>query len=134
MRIKLDHAYTAREIQEITQGRCESKDTSTIHLCTDTRQLQEGDLFVALQGDHTDGHLYLEEAAARGAAFLLCEEGRRIMDRIEGATIIYVKNTFHALVALAAAARTRINPTVIAITGSVGKTTTKNTVAAVLPG
>lgn len=132
MRIKLDHAYTAREIQKITQGRCESKDASAIHLCTDTRQLQKGDLFVALQGDHTDGHLYLEEAAARGAAILLCEEGRRIMDRIEGATIICVKNTFHALVALAAAARTRINPTVIAITGSVGKTTTKNTVAAVL--
>ena len=132
MRIKLDRALSALEISKITQGRFSNESATVLHLCTDSREVQAGDLFVALRGDRDDGHLYLEDAASKGASILLCEEGRRIVESIEGAVIIRVKSTERALVALAAAARSRINPTVIAITGSVGKTTTKNTVAAVL--
>lgn len=128
MRIKLDHAYTAREISNIIQGRLQNGDTEVNYLCTDSREVQAGDCFVALRGDRDDGHAYLESSAARGASLLLCEEGRGVTEKCT----VEVKSTEAALASLAAAARRRINPTVVGITGSVGKTTTKNTVAAVL--
>ncbi|MBQ8175171.1 MAG: UDP-N-acetylmuramoyl-tripeptide--D-alanyl-D-alanine ligase [Clostridia bacterium] len=128
MRIKLDHAYTSCEISEITQGRLSNNKLEASYLCTDSREVEPGDLFVALHGDKDDGHAYLESAAAAGAAILLCEEGHTV----KGCCTVEVRSTERALASLAAAARTRIDPTVIAITGSVGKTTTKNTVAAIL--
>lgn len=127
MRIKLDHTYTSHEIAEITRGRCNFQTTVT-HLVTDSREVREGDLFVALHGDRDDGHAYLGEAQKNGASILLCEEAHVY----QGGCTVKVKSTEDALARLAAAARERINPTTLAITGSVGKTTTKNTVAAVL--
>ena len=127
MRIKLDHIYTSQEISEITHGRCR-KEANATHLATDSREVREGDLFVALHGDRDDGHAYLLEAEKKGAAILLCEETYAY----QGGCTVEVKSTEKALARLAAKARARINPTVIAITGSVGKTTTKNTVASVL--
>ncbi|AHJ62202.1 UDP-N-acetylmuramoyl-tripeptide--D-alanyl-D-alanine ligase [Granulibacter bethesdensis] len=84
----------------------------------DTRTLEPGDLFVALQGDNGDGHDHAEAALARGAAGVLAHRdgpGPRLL----------VNDTMSALQALGRFARDRFHGTVFAVTGSVGKTTTK---------
>ncbi len=106
----------------------------------DTRQLIPGELFVAVRGERSDGHDYLLDAAQRGAAGLLVE-GRYINDLSEevqaslaGARIatIVVEDTRIALQQYARFILDRWHPTVIAVTGSTGKTSTKEAIAAVL--
>jgi UDP-N-acetylmuramoyl-tripeptide--D-alanyl-D-alanine ligase len=85
----------------------------------DTRSLQQGDLFVALRADR-DGHDFIAEAFARGAAAALVSS-----DVPAPGPTLRVPDTLRALHRLAAAARARAGAKVIAVTGSVGKTTTK---------
>lgn len=91
----------------------------------DTRTLQPGQLFVVLQGAR-DGHDFIPAAMEKGAAAVLCS--RTVGDY----PAIVVEDTRIALGKIAAAERQRINPKVVGITGSVGKSTTKEMVAAVL--
>lgn len=93
--------------------------------CNDTRVLQPGELFVALQGAR-DGNEYVSAAMEKGAAAALCS--RKTGDF----PAIYVEDTRLALGKIAAAERRRLGMTVVGITGSVGKSTTKEMVAAVL--
>ena len=90
-------------------------------LSIDTRTLKEGDLFVALNGDHRDGHDFVRAAfdAKAGAAL--------VTHTPEGVTgpLLTVSNTQRGLEDLARAARARSNAKILAITGSAGKTTTK---------
>lgn len=127
MRIPLNHIYTAKEIQNLTQGNGAAEGHAS-HLTTDSREVEAGDLFVALRGENSDGHAYIQDALDRGAALILCEKAPPAYCDIS----ISVDNTYIALKSMASAARKKIAPTVIAITGSVGKTTTKNMMAAVL--
>lgn len=91
----------------------------------DTRTLQPGQLFVVLQGAR-DGHDFIPAAMEKGAAAVLCS-------RVVGDyPAIVVEDPRIALGKIAAAERQRINPKVVGITGSVGKSTTKEMVAAVL--
>lgn len=91
----------------------------------DTRTLQPGQLFVVLQGAR-DGHDFIPAAMEKGAAAVLCS-------RVVGDyPAIVVEDTRIALGKIAAAERQRLNPKVVGITGSVGKSTTKEMVAAVL--
>lgn len=92
----------------------------------DTRLLQEGELFVALKGQR-DGHDFAQKAIELGAAAVLASEP--LPDTIPA---IYTDDTLRALQTIAAAWREHLNCKVIGITGSVGKTTTKEMVAAVL--
>jgi UDP-N-acetylmuramoyl-tripeptide--D-alanyl-D-alanine ligase len=98
------------------------------NICTDTRSLQKGDLFVALVGDKYDGHNFVEMAFGKGAAACLCSKP---MD-VAGGLIILVKDTKEALLKLAAIYRERVDLKVIGVTGSVGKTTTKDMIAQAL--
>ena len=95
---------------------------------TDSRDVAEGALFVALSGDRFDGHAFLDDVAARGARAALVEHanGPRALPTIE------VADTRHALGDLAAGWRSRFRLPLIAVTGSNGKTTTKEMIAAVL--
>ena len=127
MRILLNRPYTATEIAEIAGGVALGAHRSGKYLTTDTRELKQGDIFVALRGENFDGNRFLAEAAERGAAFLITEEEPTPLY-----PSVCVKNSYTALTALAKEARERIAPTVIAITGSVGKTTVKNMISAVL--
>lgn len=86
----------------------------------DSREIGLGDLFVALKGDTTDGHRFAAQAVAAGAAGLLVSEP-------VDAPHVLVADTTQALNALGRAARARTDAVVIAVTGSVGKTTTKET-------
>jgi UDP-N-acetylmuramoyl-tripeptide--D-alanyl-D-alanine ligase len=95
----------------------------------DTRVLQPGDFFVALRGQRLDGHDFLDEAFTRGAAGAVVEPGRTVPGR---GAIIEVGDTTRALQDLAHAVRMASGTRVVAITGSAGKTTTKEAIAAFL--
>jgi UDP-N-acetylmuramoyl-tripeptide--D-alanyl-D-alanine ligase len=98
----------------------------------DTRTIEEGDLFVALRGDNNDGHIYLNEAANKGAAAALVDS---IPDDFTGKIpTIIVTDVLEALVALAKYKRAHTKAKIIGITGSVGKTSVKEGVAQVLGG
>ena len=105
-------------------------------MTTDSRTGTKGALFVALKGENADGHDFIAEAAAGGAAAFLVERGRGAMakDAAPGLPVFEVKDTLEGLQAIAAAWRDRIDPKVVAITGSSGKTTVKEITAAVLAG
>ena len=92
----------------------------------DSRTLKPGELFIAIRGEKSDGHDYLADACGAGAAGVLVEldpEGAKAVpgDR----AIISVSDTHAAMIALAIHYRNQVNPTVVGITGSNGKTTTK---------
>ncbi|HHV80003.1 MAG TPA: UDP-N-acetylmuramoyl-tripeptide--D-alanyl-D-alanine ligase [Firmicutes bacterium] len=92
----------------------------------DSRLIKPGELFVALQGEHTDGHLHVAEAFARGAsAAMVC---RRV--EAEG-PLLEVDDCLRGLSDLAKWHRSRVNPMVIGVTGSVGKTTVKEMIASI---
>ncbi|MEN8181137.1 MAG: UDP-N-acetylmuramoyl-tripeptide--D-alanyl-D-alanine ligase [Myxococcota bacterium] len=97
----------------------------------DTRTVEPGQLFVAIRGPSHDAHAFLDEALGRGAAGLLIERGTELPpDR--GAAVVEVKDTTVALGALAAGHRESFLGPLVAITGSNGKTTTKEMCAAIL--
>jgi UDP-N-acetylmuramoyl-tripeptide--D-alanyl-D-alanine ligase len=98
---------------------------------TDTRTLQPGNLFVALRGEHFDGHRYLAEAFARGARAAVVE-ARAETAAVATRPLLVVENSVRALGMLARLYRDRFNIPVIAVGGSNGKTTTKDMIAAVL--
>ncbi len=102
-------------------------DAEFFAVTTDTRVLQRGDLFVALIGPNFDGHGFLGEAQARGAAGALVS--RAIQESIPTIT---VADTHLALGQLAAHWRARFSIPVVAVTGSNGKTTVKNMLAAIM--
>jgi UDP-N-acetylmuramoyl-tripeptide--D-alanyl-D-alanine ligase len=94
-------------------------------------------VFVALSGERTDGHLFLRQAAAAGAAALLVRE---LPDDVAdlaaagGPAIVAVPDTLLALHAVATEWRTRFSPLVVGVTGSIAKTSTKEAIASVLAG
>ncbi|MGB0681675.1 MAG: UDP-N-acetylmuramoyl-tripeptide--D-alanyl-D-alanine ligase [Magnetovibrionaceae bacterium] len=95
----------------------------------DSRTLQEGDLFVAIRGDSLDGHDYALQALEAGAAAALVDH---VPPGLEGAPLIIVNDTTEALTRLGQAGRNRSSAKVIGVTGSVGKTGTKEALATVL--
>jgi len=98
---------------------------------TDTRKINKGDLFIPLVGDRFNGHAFLEEAEQQGAVAALWQKDQPLIDRVS-IPIIFVSDTLLALQNLSQRYREQINPTVVAITGSNGKTTTKDLVSAIL--
>ena len=105
-------------------------DAEITRVVTDSRVARPGDLFVAIRGERLDGHAFAAAAARSGAA-LVVETGRMPA----GCAGVEVADTLAALAALAARRRAEIVAPVVAITGSSGKTTTKDlTAAAIGPG
>jgi UDP-N-acetylmuramoyl-tripeptide--D-alanyl-D-alanine ligase len=94
----------------------------------DSRTLRPGDLFVALVGER-DGHAHVADALARGAAGAMVH---RRDGMPEGAPLLVVGDTLQGLTALGRAGRARFGGRVVAVTGSVGKTTTKEMLRAAL--
>jgi UDP-N-acetylmuramoyl-tripeptide--D-alanyl-D-alanine ligase len=96
-------------------------------VCSDSRQVRTGCLFVALRGERFDGHAFVAEAARGGAAVALVEH------RVDAAlTQVVVPNSRRALGMAAAAWRARFRPPLIAVTGSNGKTTVTQMLASIL--
>lgn len=101
-------------------------------VCTDSREITQGCLFVALKGERFDAHEFLAQAVDAGAAGVVVEAGRA--KGLDGKTvsIFEVADTLHALGRLGRAHRERFTFPVGAVTGSNGKTTTKELIAAIL--
>jgi len=98
----------------------------------DTRTLVRGDLYLALRGDNHDGNLYVRDAAAKGAAAAVLDNPGVLAELPDGFPAILVPDSLLALHRLAAAWRDRLALRATAITGSSGKTSTKEFTAAVL--
>jgi UDP-N-acetylmuramoyl-tripeptide--D-alanyl-D-alanine ligase len=112
--------WTSAEAETATLGSA-SRAFAVNGLSIDTRTLKEGDLFVALQGDNRDGHDFVAAAfAAKAGAALVT----RTPDGVTG-PLLTVAHTQRGLEDLARAARARSNAKILAVTGSAGKTTTK---------
>lgn len=121
--------FTLEEVVSAVGGTCANPRSVTfVDVSTDTRTIGKGYLFVALKGDTFDGHNFLETAKDKGAIGAIVEKGRAI----DGITCIEVDDTLKAYQDLANFHRRRFSIPVVAITGSSGKTTTKEMVAAVL--
>jgi len=98
---------------------------------TDSRQVQAGQAFVALAGEHSDGHDFLMKAAERGAAAVIVEQAK-LRGPLPPCAVIAVSDTRQALLELAASYRREFSLPIVAITGSAGKTSCKDAVGAVL--
>ena len=123
--------YTVDEITKIVDGQLLRGDrTSPRRWVHDSRDVREGDLFVALRGQCTDGHVFLPEVFARGAC------GALISDPLEApadaSNLIVVEDPLAALQRLATTWRRTLGATFIGITGSNGKTTTRALLANLL--
>lgn len=105
---------------------------SPLGVSTDSRSLAAGELFIALRGEHFDGHDYVEAALERGACAAVVERGAYEGRGINAGPLLVVESALFALGRIAAQYRARFDLPVIGITGSAGKTTTKEMVAAVL--
>jgi len=123
--------WTAAAAAAATGGEAVGWDAVT-GVAIDTRELAPGDLFVALRGENRDGHAFVADALAGGAGACL------VTHRPEGvaadAPLLVTDDTLDALRALGAAARARAGARIIGVTGSVGKTSTKDMLRAMLEG
>src|ERR1700694_631990 len=134
--IHLDHLLDATSGTLLRMGRYTHFDAFN----QDSRQLMPGELFVAVRGERSDGHDYLLDAVHRGASGLLIEgrvvpaltEEQRAAFEQAGVTTVVVEDTRIALRRYAHAILRRWHPIVIAVTGSAGKTSTKEAIASVL--
>ena len=116
-------------VAEATQGEISGGPAPRVFqgICTDTRMLTPGALFVALKGERFDGHDFVAEAFRRGAGAAI------VSQRVPGCgPLVLVRDTLGALGKLAARHRKLMPAKVIAVTGSIGKTTTKEMIWAIL--
>jgi len=111
----------------VLSGTCPA-DTGLRQIVIDSREVQPGDLFAAFRGEKTDGHRFIGAAFERGAACCLAEE----LPAGEERPVILVPDVLEAMEKLAAAYRAQFDIPMIGITGSVGKTTAKEMISAVL--
>ncbi len=95
----------------------------------DTRTLRPGDTYVAIRGDLHDGHAFVPQAIAKGAARVVVE---RDVEAPDGVEVVRVASTLDYLTAEASARVRAVAPATVAITGSVGKTSTRAAIVAVL--
>ena len=126
---------TAEEILASIKGRRLAGNLQNIFrgVCTDSRKIQPGELFWALQGDRFDGHDFAFKSIESGAAGVVVKEGFSIeISNVEDSVIIAVDDTLRALGDLAEWWRRQHDVRVVAITGSAGKTTTKEMTADIL--
>lgn len=126
--------FTYSELLQASGGQSFTPEASfpTARLWTDTRTLQAGDFFLPLSGERFDGHDYLEQAFSEGAvgAFVQRDKAEQHPEWKKLPNLIAVDEPVLAYLAMARHHREKINPIVIAVTGSSGKTTAKEMLAA----
>lgn len=117
------------EIAMACGGTLEGKDSEISNISTDTRTIEQGSLFVAVKGENFDGHEFCAKAQENGAsAVFVCEEVSCSLPKVK------VDDTRLAQLNLAGYYRRKFNIPVVGVTGSVGKTTTKEMIYSVLSG
>jgi UDP-N-acetylmuramoyl-tripeptide--D-alanyl-D-alanine ligase len=125
-------SWTIDEIRAATGGTLAQagKKKPFGEIVTDSTKVVKGSIFVALKGERLDGHRFVADALRRGAACAIVHQ--KIQEATAGVTVVRVRDTLRALGDLAHYRREKFAPKVIAITGSNGKTTTKEMLAAIL--
>ncbi|MGD0229430.1 MAG: UDP-N-acetylmuramoyl-tripeptide--D-alanyl-D-alanine ligase, partial [Syntrophorhabdales bacterium] len=103
-------------------------------ISTDSRTIGPGELFIPLSGPNFDGHLFIDAAYGRSAGGSLCDRGREEIYAAVRGTVVLVDDTNRALLDLASHKRREIPGTFVAITGSNGKTTTKELLVHLMDG
>jgi UDP-N-acetylmuramoyl-tripeptide--D-alanyl-D-alanine ligase len=131
----MEDNFSIREIVKATQGRLIGKipPTSSIsphQVCTDTRNLQRGDLFVSLVGKKFDGHQFVKKSSQKGACGAVVS--KQIHLPRKDFFLVEVKDTLQALQQLARYHQRRLGLPLIAVTGSNGKTTVKEMIWQIL--
>lgn len=122
--------FSTKEIAKVTDGVLVGGDVEVSSVSTDTRTLEKGALFIAVKGERFDGNDYIRQAAGNGAAAAVSDlEAGTVKTSIP---VIYVKNSRTAQLKLARHYRDRFNIKLCGVTGSVGKTSTKDMISAVL--
>jgi UDP-N-acetylmuramoyl-tripeptide--D-alanyl-D-alanine ligase len=121
---------TTEDITAATGGYVLSGDARSFSgVSTDSRRTKDGELFIALKGERFDGHTFVDDALGKCTGAIVEHQNRELRrDR----TIIYVKDTLKALQDIARYIRLKRDVPVIAVTGSNGKTTTKELIASIL--
>jgi UDP-N-acetylmuramoyl-tripeptide--D-alanyl-D-alanine ligase len=126
-------SLSTAELARITGGRVLAPGDRPIRGgAVDSRLVEPGVLFIALAGERTDGHRFLQAAAEAGAAALLVHALPADQTIPAGVGIVAVPEPLAGLHAVAAAWRRRFSPLTVGITGSIAKTSTKDAVAAVM--
>lgn len=123
-------AFTVEELLRATNGVLQGDligDAVISEVCIDSRCVVPGALFVPIKGDRFDGHDFIEQAFAQGALCALCSD-----DRKSGGNLIRVHDTGEAFQKIAGAYRNKFSIPFVGVTGSVGKTTTKELISDVL--
>ncbi len=115
------------EIAEAVSGLLKGENKTVSSVSTDTRTITEGSLFVCIKGENFDAHNFAEKAAESGAVGVLAEDVVSC-----SCSVIYVKSTRQAQLDLARYYRSKFHIPVVGITGSVGKTTTKEMISCVM--
>lgn len=128
---------TVGDIKKITKGKllCGNEENICENFCRDSREIKPGDVFVGIKGERVNGNELYEEVLKKGAKCLILENvviPEDIIKKYANSAIIIVENTIKALQQIAKYKRELYKIPVIAITGSVGKTSTKDIVAEVV--
>ena len=130
MTSEIKEKLTVKEIAEAVDGKLVGDGSQTVEsITTDSRDVKKNSLFLAVNGEHFDGHEFIGAAVKNGASCVISE---REAVGTDNAAVIVVKNSIEALGKLACEYKKRINPLTVAVTGSIGKTTTKEFIYAVL--
>jgi UDP-N-acetylmuramoyl-tripeptide--D-alanyl-D-alanine ligase len=106
-------------------------DTYIVGVSTDTREIKKGEAFIALKGDNFDGHKFINEAVLKGAGCVVVDDEKKVPEDLNAA-VIKVNDTLTALGDFAGFVRHQHEVKVVSITGSMGKTTTKEMTACIL--
>lgn len=114
--------WSADEVREVLSAEISGIWNAT-GVSIDSRTIEKGDLFIAIVGDNFDGHKFVKDAVEAGAA--ACVVDRKV-EGVNNDALCIVDDTFKALERLGVASRKRMRGKVVAVTGSVGKTSTKN--------
>ncbi|PIR17653.1 MAG: hypothetical protein COV46_03270 [Deltaproteobacteria bacterium CG11_big_fil_rev_8_21_14_0_20_49_13] len=101
-----------------------------LNVCIDSRLIKKGDFFIAIKGPHFDGHDFIDEVIEKGACAVIRSKKQEAGSRKEGVWVLEVADTVKALGDIAAAWRRKNDIKVVAVTGSNGKSTTKEMIAA----
>ena len=126
-----------KDIIRVTNGKllCGDEETICVNFSKDTRTIQKGDIYIGLKGEKFDGSKFWKQALENGAEGVIIQEqeiSKEEMEKYSNKIIIEVENTLEALYEIARYKRSLYDIPVIAITGSVGKTSTKDIIASVV--
>ena len=130
----------ARDVVSHCGGRiiCGHENEILENITQDTREVKEGDVYIGFKGEHNDGSLFYEKALENGAKVCILQEDsikeniEEIVRKYKNKTIVLVKDTIKAVQEIAFYKRSLYNIPVVGVTGSVGKTSTKDIIASVM--